>query len=308
MTEEKNYPEWNTTEWLEMFNSAMHPVNHHALRQLRQLVYGNTLDAVQKGGYTMEDGSVVLLENDDELVRNTRFYRKEIPSKEPLRQYETEISVVHNDSLACAWQFIQSGESDVCVLNMASRSNPGGGVFVGAGSQEEYLFRCTNYYRSLYQYVDFSDMYGISRASNSYPLDRHYGGIFTPQATVFRDLEVKGYRYLANPWKVNFIAVPAISHPSLEGDRIVDALIHPIRKKMRTIFRIAIDNGQKVLILGAWGCGAFANPPRHIAELFKETLQEEEFQGCFKQVVFAIKGGPRGGNFQPFKDVFEAEK
>lgn len=305
MSEKIKYPEWNTTEWLKQFNSAMHPINHHVLRQLRQLVYGNTLNAVQDGGYVLEDGTVVLLPRDDEIIKNTRFYRKEIPAKEPLGRYEMEVSVVQNDSLACARQLVEAGERNVCVLNMASRSNPGGGVFVGASTQEEYLFRCTNYYRSLYQFVDFAGIYGIPRAADSYPLDRHFGGVFTSQATVFRDMEVRGYKYLAEPWRVNFIAVPAINHPSLVNGRIVDDLIFPIRKKMRTIFRIAIENGQDVLVLGAWGCGAFANPPRHIAELFQETLQEEEFSGCFKKIVFAIKGGSRGGNFQPFKDVLE---
>jgi len=299
------YPEWDSVTWLEQFNSAMHPVNHHRLKQLRQQVYGNTLDVVQNGGYVTETGIVVELSSDEALIANTKFYRKEITPKEPLRLYQTEISVVQNDSLACARQFVQAGENNVCVLNMASRSNPGGGVYVGAGAQEEYLFRCSNYYRSLYQYVDFAHLYGLPRANESYPLERHFGGVFSPGVTVFRDLEVKGYKYLDGPWKVNLVAVPAISHPDVVDGRIVDALLYPVKKKMRTIFRIAIENGQNVLVLGAWGCGAFANPPHHIAELFKETLGEEEFEGCFKEVVFAIKGGPKGGNFAPFMEVFK---
>merc|ERR1712070_373511 len=64
--------------------------------------------------------------------------------------------------------------------------------------------------------------------------------------------------------------------------------------------------------LGAWGCGAFGNPPDLVARLFREQLSSPEFRGAFSEVVFAIvdpthqgrrggrgwKGG--GGNFEPF--------
>ena len=306
-TDEHRYPEWNTTEWLGKFNSAMHPVNHHALKQLRQMVYYNTLNIVRAGGYRTEDGTVVSLPLDDEIIKNTRFYHREIPQKEPSTRFAMEISVVQQDSLSCARQLLQQGEREVCVLNMASRSNPGGGALVGSGAQEEYLFRCSNYFRSLYQYVDFADLYDIPRSKYSYPLDRNFGGIFTPNATVFRDLESKGYKLLNEPFKVNFIAAAAISHPKVVNDRIADELLFCVRKKMHTLFRIALDNQQEVLVLGAWGCGAFANPPQHVAELFQETLQEEEFKGAFRKVLFAIKGGPRAGNYQPFKDVLNPD-
>jgi hypothetical protein len=36
----------------------------------------------------------------------------------------------------------------------------------------------------------------------------------------------------------------------------------------------------------AFGCGAFCNPPDHMAELFRDVL--EEYRGCFKHICFAI--------------------
>jgi len=78
---------------------------------------------------------------------------------------------------------------------------------------------------------------------------------------------------------------------------------------MRSIFKIALNHKHDCIVLGAFGCGAFRNPPRHIAELFKMVLQD--FDGLFKEVHFAIledhnshqKHNPQG-NLQPFKDVF----
>ena len=156
-------------------------------------------------------------------------------------------------------------------------------------------------------------MYGVARSPQSYPLNRDYGGVFSPNVTVFRNTEETGYALLEKPWKVNMIAVGAISHPALETvggeERIAEYLVPCAKNKLRTIFRIAADNGQKTLVLGAIGCGAFCNPPRHVARLFREILDEKEFAGMFRRVLFVIKedyNSPMGGNFTPFADVFGA--
>jgi hypothetical protein len=42
--------------------------------------------------------------------------------------------------------------------------------------------------------------------------------------------------------------------------------------------------GAEVLILGAWGCGAFRNPEDVVARVFREHLRRYDF----KKVVFAL--------------------
>lgn len=78
-------------------------------------------------------------------------------------------------------------------------------------------------------------------------------------------------------------------------------------------------------MLSAFGCGAFSNPPNHIAAIFKQVICHE-YAGCFKQVVFAILGGVLIltctlmiqddkkikrhnpiGNFVPFLNEFEGD-
>ena len=143
-------------------------------------------------------------------------------------------------------------------------------------------------------------------------MDRNYGGVFSSGVTVFRDVEEKGYPLLELPWRVNMIAVAAINRPELEyvneEPRIAHHLVSAVKNKMRTIFRIARENKQKVLVLGALGCGAFRNPPKHTAELFREVMQEPEFCGVFSHIFFAIKEdhNSRGaGNYAPFAEVFK---
>lgn len=65
-----------------------------------------------------------------------------------------------------------------------------------------------------------------------------------------------------------------------------------IKNKIRTILRIGLQNGHDSLVLGALGCGAFCNPPQHIALLFHETLNEHEFANKYKHISFAILEDP----------------
>lgn len=82
--------------------------------------------------------------------------------------------------------------------------------------------------------------------------------------------------------------------------------------KMRTIFRISIDQGHDSLVLSALGCGAFANPPAHIAKLFHQVIEEPEFKGALKLIDFAILDGNRTGlkhnpegKLKPFQREFQ---
>ena len=105
----------------------------------------------------------------------------------------------------------------------------------------------------------------------------------------------------------DFIAVAACNLRYDErGERIPPYLIETTENKIRTILRIAIVNNQKRLVLGAFGCGAFGNPPKHIAELFFNILYEDEFLNRFRSVDFAIlpDHNDRQGNFKAFEEQF----
>ncbi len=301
-------PSWDASAWSIGFVRAQKPYNHVSIKQLRQSVFFHTQQVVEAGGYLTADNREVLLSLSEETIRGTCFYAAKMEAQASVEHYDTHIEVVSRDCLAFASNLVSEGCDEVCVLNMASATSPGGGVLNGAGAQEEYLFRCSDYYRSLYQYVDYGIMFGVARAAESYPMHRQHGGIFTPKVTVFRDTEARGYALLDKPFQINLIAVAGINHPPTimeEGEVCIDPKVMPtIYNKVHTIFRIARKHRQKTLVLGAWGCGAFGNPPRHIARIFKETLQEPEFAGTFAQVYFAIKGGPNGGNYTPFAEVF----
>jgi uncharacterized protein (TIGR02452 family) len=68
------------------------------------------------------------------------------------------------------------------------------------------------------------------------------------------------------------------------------------------VLATAEQHGHRVLVLGAWGCGAFGNDATLVADAFAAWLEGPRFRGCFEHVVFAVwdprPGRPVLGAFQ----------
>lgn len=73
-------------------------------------------------------------------------------------------------------------------------------------------------------------------------------------------------------------------------------------KRMRKVLDIAWKNGNEVVILGAFGCGAFSNPPLAVAQAMKAVVQEYRMK--FETIEFAVYCSPRDdSNFRIFQNV-----
>lgn len=302
---------WNANVWCEKFLKASELAGKGdwsakaCLRQLRVEVFENTIDAIDKGGYETESGKHISLPDLTKLEKQALFYQTpfDVNDVEALQE-ETVVSVENIDCLLAAEKLQKDGYNPA-VLNMANRSTPGGGVCSGAGAQEENICRRSILYPTLLQFKN-------KLSSEAYPMDRNFGGIYSPNILVVRAEECRGYAWLEEPFTTSFISVAGINRPSLtlEG-RLTPHMIVGTKNKIRTIFRIGLRHKHDSLVLGALGCGAFRNPPDHIAELFKEVMDEAEFKNKFKRIVFAIiedhnshhRHNPRG-NFIPFQECF----
>lgn len=96
-------------------------------------------------------------------------------------------------------------------------------------------------------------------------------------------------------------AAPYFSQESIilpEGD-----LYHLFYNRIHNILESAIDNQVEALILGAFGCGAFHNPPIVVAQVFQDIFMEERYKNAFSNVVFAVK---RTGYYCENIEAFEA--
>jgi len=310
---------WNAEkDFLERYRALMERVKngdndaYYKVKELRSKEFHNTIGIVSQGCYIAESGKEYVFADDSVMASNTVFYEREISIGDLSRCDEQTIVEVQNiDCLYAGVQLKEQGYNPA-VLNMASRRNPGGGVATGAGAQEETLFRRTNLFRSLYQFAQYAEQYGIKRSHHQYPLERNFGGVYTPDAIYFRESEQKGYALLDDPVSLSFITVAGMNRPDLTDDGFIAPYhVEPIKNKIRTIFRMGLVHGHDSLVLGALGCGAFRNPPRHVARLFHEVMDELEFKNKYRCIVFAIlddhnshqKHNPEG-NFKPFAEEF----
>ena len=70
----------------------------------------------------------------------------------------------------------------------------------------------------------------------------------------------------------------------------------------------AVAEKHPAVVLGAFGCGAFGNPPADVARLFAEVLASDEFRGALELVVFAIVDPKQAdrGNIPTFRRALRA--
>lgn len=311
---------WDSAAFIGEFNrwigkedvpvNGVYPYEH--VRRLRVDEYKNTVQIVNAGRYITEGHKEVQLPDDMAMMAGTAFYSKSFKvTRLPAYKEDTLFEVIDSDCLEAALSLQKSGYNPA-VLNMASRKIPGGGVAGGAGAQEECLFRQTNLFRSLYQFVPEGREYGVTPREEHYPLDRNFGGIYTPGSTVFRESEARGYRLMDEPFRLSFISVAAINHPALkDSTHLEDGMVVGTRHKIKTILRIGLAHGHDSLVLSAFGCGAYRNPPAHMARLFRDVFEDPEFRNKYRRVVFAIiddhnahKAHNPEGNLKPFAEEF----
>jgi uncharacterized protein (TIGR02452 family) len=197
------------------------------------------------------------------------------------RYTETPVHVLQMDTADAAMDLVRKGYRPL-LLNMSDYKTAGGAVASGSVAQEENLFRRSNYFKSLLQ-----SYYPLNPAGTDV--------VFSPQICFFKDNEECHYQDLPAGTMVDCIACPAIRNPQIAQDpqtmayRFQDATQRNLMKeKARMIFKTGYLYGHDVLVLSAHGCGAWGGPTHDIAEIYRELV--EEYQGCFRAIIFAILG------------------
>ncbi|MBO6079422.1 MAG: TIGR02452 family protein [Bacteroidales bacterium] len=185
----------------------------------------------------------------------------------------------------------------VTVLNFASSTSPGGGVENGASAQEECLCRVSTLYPCLKTKTAWDKFYGPHRAA---PNPLHNDDlIYTKDVVVLKDDD---YNVLSSPFRVDVITCaapnlresPSNRYNRNDGDAVhisPERLLELHVKRARKILSAAAANGAEVLILGAFGCGAFRNDPAVVAAAYHQVLPQ--FLNHFKTIEFAVYCSPR---------------
>ena len=279
-------------------------------------IFNSTLALLRQGWYVASDGSTVKLPDVKEVMDAAVMYREPYSLLiDPIEPIKTEIRVENKDCVLAAKELIDACYNPA-MLNLADLYTPGGLVEYGSGAQEENLCRRSNLVLSLYQFshariYQYPDL-GLVQNADQYPMDVRFGGIYSGIVTFFRGPESEGSMLEAKPYNIPVISVAALSGPRIGPDGMMYMEEADITlDKMRTIFRIGMMQGHDSLVLSAMGCGAFANPPAHIAKLFHQVIEEDEFKDKFRLIDFAILDGYRTGlrhnpegNLVPFQKEF----
>lgn len=271
-------------------------------------VYKHNLKIFEAWKYVAPSGKIVELPGTlQKLLDATRVYRETVSAAEvPVRYEATRTGCANEDCMVIAKNLIDQGLNPA-ILNMANPYKACGNYNSGDGSQEPSLCRATTLSPTLYQYYNkmWAKKAGVPlREPSGYPIDVRYGGIYSPNVTVFRDNAFSGFALREEPFQTAIITMGALNlNPRItpnnmeyraDNDGFTPEGEEVMRDKIRTIYRIALLNGHDSLVLGAFGCGAFHLQPELVSTLFKETLEETEFKGKFHTIAFALLEGSAG--------------
>jgi uncharacterized protein (TIGR02452 family) len=211
-------------------------------------------------------------------VKRAIAAKRSLPPDAALPQFashrfpQTRVQVTNETTLMAARRLAEDGER-VLALNFANGVQPGGGFLGGALAQEEVLCRSSALYVTLHE----DPMYAAHRQRPE--PDSTDWAILSPDVPVFRDDD--GTPRDA-PWLLSVLTCAAPYAPTIGQPRAGDLLAARIRR----VLAIARAYGYSILVLGAWGCGAFGNDASRTARDFRAALEEQA--GVFEQVVFAV--------------------
>lgn len=228
-----------------------------------------------------------------------------------------KIVVSGKRTLEASEKYAKQGKR-VCVLNFASATNPGGGVVHGSSAQEEAICRCSTLYPCLNTKEMWDGFYGLHRRADN-PLYND-DCIFTPAVKVFKsDINFPELLPEAEWWDVDVITCAAPNLRNVPSNRMnpnagskkadisYDDLKTLHTARIQRIFEVAMANKADMMILGAFGCGAFCNPPELVAEVFAEFT--EKYREYFDVIEYAVfHTGREMGNYEAFKNAMERFK
>lgn len=259
-------------------------------RSARMEMGKQTVEIVERGSYTSPRGHAVDIAGEVRAcLDGTRFFSPE--ALEHLRQetlarpaegFDTAFEVVNETTLAGIARLLADGGGPVAALNFASAKNPGGGFLGGSQAQEESLARSSALYASLLRAWEF---YERHRAGHS--LLYSDAMILSRGCPVIRDDDGS---LLDEPRLATFItsAAPNAGAAANNTPEVLPQIPEVFRRRSEYVLALAVSQGYRRLVLGAWGCGVFRNDPRVVATAFADHLRRGAWAGRFERVVFSV--------------------
>jgi len=254
------------------------------------------------------ENNLVLKESIKKSIKFTKFYLEgnifEL-NNTSIKSEDYNIIISPERTLECVQKYYIPNDKKrkIGVLNFASAKNPGGGVKTGARAQEESICRASTLYPCLTTEFLKDNYYSYNIKKQFENSDRI---IYIPNITVFKsDDEVFPKEFDEKYW-YNIDVITCAAHNQKKYNVDNEKLKEINYNKIKAIIECAIENNVDILILGAFGCGAFRNDPIIVSKEFKKILIDEGYYKYFEKVHFAILTiGNEGKNINEFNKTFE---
>lgn len=219
------------------------------------------------------------------MIKSENIYYNEKYFKVDVNNYKKNKAIINIVKQTTVEALQSYGLGDTyAVLNFASAKHPGGGVLKGTVAQEEALARASSLYPIIKDCTEFYN----NTPSAPYYSDRI---IYSTPIYVFKN----DYGQYIEPIECEVItcAAPNYSFTNIDINKHKEI----IRQRFTKVLMSAIENNQRNLLLGAWGCGVFKNPADINAQIFREVL--DNYSNYFDDIIFAI---PDDTNYEIFKE------
>ncbi len=252
--------------------------------------------------------------------KNTRAERAEKHHKKMIEQYKVEIinsvnrsEIWDDNKISITNPILMSGESNISVvnldtvsalfqlaskktvvLNFASYKHPGGGFLKGSSAQEESL--CME-----------SDLYEILSHPNlaayyDYNKDHLNKALYTNRAIYTPDVVFERNNHITVADVITCAAPNRYAYINYANGTDEELNLAMLSSRIRFVCDIVKRHAVNNVILGAFGCGVFAQDPKTVASFFKGDMEKTMIK-----TIYAVidKGGhSKEGAYKIFKDVF----
>ena len=187
----------------------------------------------------------------------------------------------------------------ICCLDFANNHSVGGAPW-SAGAQEESLCRISTLYPCLYaKKKDFYEKHILDYESKKIDEMGNDDLIYIPDVVVFKTDESIPKLKPERAWFKTDVIVAAAPQLSYHFDE--HSYKEIMTARIKRILDVAANEKIEVLILGAFGCGAFHNPPEIVSEIFASLIKNYSFE----LVEFAVFCRNDTKNFDVFKSSLE---
>lgn len=154
----------------------------------------------------------------------------------------------------------------IVALNFANALFPGGGYILGGDAQEESLCRSSLLYYTIHTQKDFY-LKNLLHVLPDYTDTMIYSG----NVPVIRNQDNK---LLKKPCRCDFITCPAVNKHFAKFIFHEIRISYTMKRRIEKIVSLAASKKPDLIILGAFGCGAFGNDREAVFKAFEEAVNK----------------------------------